>query len=114
MPFEKGQVSNPNGNNGKPFRDALRMELAAAGDDHRALREIAANLIQLAKLRDTDALPAIREVADRTDGKVPTPVGGTDELPPLAMQTIERTIVDPKVTGADSAGVDPATDPGKI
>lgn len=52
----------------KPFRDALRMELLAAGDDHKALRMIAAKLIEKATEGD---MQAIKELADRTDGKVP-------------------------------------------
>ncbi len=28
-------------------------------------------------------MAAIKEFADRTDGKVPNPIGGTDELPPI-------------------------------
>ena len=50
----------------KPFADALRMELAAAGDDHKKLRAIARVLI--AKAEDGD-LPAIQQIADRLDGK---------------------------------------------
>lgn len=50
----------------KPFRDALRMELAAAGTDHKALRAIAARLIAMAEAGD---MQAIKELADRTDGK---------------------------------------------
>lgn len=52
----------------KPFADALRMELAAAGEDHKALRVVAAKLIGAAMEGKMDA---IKELADRTDGKVP-------------------------------------------
>ena len=45
------------------------MELAAAGKDHKALREIARNLIDVARHPDITALPAIREIADRLDGR---------------------------------------------
>lgn len=51
------------------FADALRMELAAAGDDNKALRAIAKNLINLAQKDDEKALPAINAIADRLDGK---------------------------------------------
>lgn len=44
------------------------MELAAGGDQ-RHLRDIARNLIGLAKTGEPGALPAIREIADRCDGK---------------------------------------------
>lgn len=50
----------------KPFADAIRMELAAVGDDHRALRAIAKKLIEKARTGD---LAAIQELANRTDGK---------------------------------------------
>jgi hypothetical protein len=50
----------------KPFRDALRMQLAEAGPDHKALRLIAAKLIDLAASGD---MAAIKELGDRTDGK---------------------------------------------
>jgi hypothetical protein len=68
MPFEKGKSGNPGGRpKGKPFRDALMMEIKTAGDDHRVLRKIAAAL--LAKAANGD-VPAINSLADRTDGKV--------------------------------------------
>jgi len=46
------------------------MELAAAGEDHKALRDIARNLILLAGKDDPSALGPIKEIADRMDGKV--------------------------------------------
>lgn len=55
-------------NKDKPFANALRMELAAAGDDHKVLRAIARNLIADAQ-KPENALPAIKEIADRLDGK---------------------------------------------
>lgn len=51
----------------KPFRDALRIEIAALGDaDPKALRSIARKLLE--KAADGD-MQAIKELADRTDGK---------------------------------------------
>lgn len=50
----------------KPFADALRMEIAAVGEDQKALREIARKLIEKASEGD---LAAMKELADRTDGK---------------------------------------------
>lgn len=66
----------------KPFRDALRMEITAAGEDHKKLREIAKNLIDLAAGKD--GLGAIKEIADRLDGKpAQAHVGGDDEDSPI-------------------------------
>ena len=52
-------------NRQKPFADALRMEICA-GNDPRQLRAIARKLFE--KALDGD-LQAIREIADRLDGK---------------------------------------------
>jgi hypothetical protein len=50
----------------KLFREALRMQLAQAGEDLKALREIADVLIGEAKAGN---IQAIKEIADRLDGK---------------------------------------------
>jgi len=77
-------MANPRGQQrDKPFRDALRMELAAAGEDHKAMRQIARNLIALASKEDQQAMAAIREIADRMDGKPAQAIGGDDELGPI-------------------------------
>ena len=76
----------------KPFRDALRMQIADADGDMKRLRKIADAL--LAK-GDAGDVAAIKEIADRLDGKVAQPIGGADDLPPLGLETIERRIVDP-------------------
>jgi hypothetical protein len=114
MPFEKGQVSNPlGGAAGKPFRDALRMELAAAGEDHKALRRIARNLIELASIPEATALPAINTIADRTDGKVAQAIiGGEEDDPSIKIETIRRLIVEPqKLIGhSDGAGIPAAVE----
>ena len=89
--------SGTNKGKDKPFRDALRMELAAVGEDHRALRLIARNLITLATKDDDKAMPAIREVADRLDGKPAQAIVGGDEddNPVSVLHKIERVIVNP-------------------
>ena len=70
MAFTKGKSGNPGGRpKEKPFADALRLEIAAAGSDHKALRAIARNLIELAQTPELAALPAINAIADRLDGK---------------------------------------------
>jgi hypothetical protein len=50
----------------KPYRDALRMELAAAGEDMKKLREIAKVHIEKAASGD---LQAIKELRDTLDGR---------------------------------------------
>src|SRR5215831_20740225 len=50
----------------KPYREALRLELAAAGEDLKKLREIARAHIDKAAAGD---MQAIKELADRLDGK---------------------------------------------
>jgi hypothetical protein len=74
----------------KPFRDALRMEVLAAGDDHKAPRRIARKLLEQAYTGD---IAAIKEVADRLEGKVPQLIGGDDEAGPVCFARIERVIV---------------------
>lgn len=68
------------------------MELAAVGDDSKALRMIAAKLIEKAAEGD---MQAIKELADRTDGKVAQAIVGGDEddNPINIIQRIERHIV---------------------
>jgi len=82
--------ANSGGARVKPFRDALRMELAAAGEDSKALREVAKKLILLAQTGD---MAAIKELADRIDGKVATPISGDDENPLNIVAKIERVLV---------------------
>lgn len=78
----------------KPFRDALRMQLKEAGEDHKALRIIAAKLIEMAQAGD---MQAIKELADRTDGKPAQAIVGDDEAPSIQMVTkIVREIVRPQ------------------
>lgn len=79
-------------NRDKPFRDALRIELAAAGEDQHALRSIAKNLIAQAQ-KNENAIPAIKEIADRLDGKPAQAITNGDDGPFEVIQRIERTIV---------------------
>ena len=68
------------------------MEIAAAGDDHKALRKIAAAL--LAKAANGD-VPAINSLADRTDGKVAQALIGDSQEDAMQVHTIVRKIVEP-------------------
>lgn len=81
--------SGTNKGKDKPFTDALRMEIAAAGDNHKALREIARNLLQQAMMPGKDALQAIQQVSDRLDGKPAQAIIGGDEDDP-AISVVSR------------------------
>src|SRR5258708_29206055 len=50
----------------EPYREALRMELAAAGEDMKKLREIAR--VHIARCEAGD-MQAIKDLADRLDGR---------------------------------------------
>jgi hypothetical protein len=72
----------------KPFRDALRMELAAAAagnGSHKELRRLARALIERAATGDVSAL---RETADRLDGTVPQAIVGDSEYDPVNIRGI--------------------------
>ena len=69
--YPEGWNPNPLGISGpsqKPYRDALRAEIAAAGADHKALRRVAR--AHLKEAGDGN-IRAIKELADRLDGRVP-------------------------------------------
>lgn len=71
------------------------MELAALGqDDPKALRGLARNLLKIAS--GDDGLPAIREVADRLDGKPAQAIENGEDGAFEVITKIERVIVDPK------------------
>ena len=97
-------MANPRGQQrDKPFRDALRMELAEIGDDHKALRRIARNLIKLAggesEMLD-GGLGAIKEIADRLDGKPAQAIENGDDGAFEVFHRIERVIVRPENTNS--------------
>src|SRR6476619_8512441 len=105
MPFEKGNKYG-GARKVKPFRDARMMEIKAAGDDHKALRKIAAAL--LAKAASGD-VPAINSLADRTDGKVAQAlIGDSEEDGVRLVHTITRKIVEQEA--ADAQSVKPTND----
>ena len=86
-------MANPRGQQrDKPFRDALRMEIADAGEDHKALRRVARALLKAAEAGKIDA---IREVGDRMDGRVPQAVVGDDGSEPITLRTIVTGVIRP-------------------
>lgn len=99
-PFQPGQSGNPNGRpKSKPFKDALRKALEEAGDNERALSLVAMALVAKAQMGD---VRAIKELADRLDGKVTQPIGGDDDDPLNIIHTIRRVIVDPRHQDGES------------
>lgn len=98
MPFQPGHKINAGGNRAKPFRDALKLAIADA-DGPKALRKIAQALINEASGGN---VMAIKEFADRLDGKVPQPVAGDDENPLTLIHRIESILVDPANPSGES------------
>lgn len=87
-------MANPRGQQrDKPFRDALRMEIADADGDFKRLRRIAVALLDKAEGGDVQA---IKEIGDRLDGKVAQAIIGDDSEDPVSVRTI--------VTGVPRAG----------
>ena len=71
--FAPGRSGNPGGRpKSKDFAEALRIELNEADGDTTKLRKLAAKLVQIGMDGD---LNAIREIADRIDGKPTQDVG---------------------------------------
>lgn len=116
MTWKKGESGNPTGNKPgaalreKPYREALRMELAAAGANLKALREIAAAHIQKAKEGD---IQAIKELGDRIDGKVDTNVNIYDnrDISEWSRSDLESAIA--ATTSALAGKATPASGNGK-
>jgi hypothetical protein len=84
--FQPGQSGNPGGKpKQKPFKDALLMEakLAEAGEPSPAPK--GSLRWNARKLLEQGDVSAIREIADRLDGKVPQGViGGEPDDPAIA------------------------------
>ena len=89
-PFQPGQSGNPNGRpKSKPFREAIQRALEEAGDDKASLQAVATALVGKALLGD---VPAIKELADRMDGKVAQAIiGGDEEDPEIKVTWLARS-----------------------
>lgn len=86
MPFAPGQSGNPGGKpkRAKLFTNALLASLKKTDEhDVEAIQRIADKLVELAESGD---VPAIKEIADRVEGKVPQAIGGDDDLPDMRMR----------------------------
>lgn len=95
MAFTPGQSGNPGGRpkTAKLFRDALMVELKRTDGDVERIQKVAHRLVENAIGGET---AAIKEIADRIDGKVPQGITGDDENPISLIHRIERVIVNAK------------------
>lgn len=78
----------------KSFANMLNIAIkeAVEGKEHTKLRAVADALVEKAMSGD---VTAIKEVADRLDGKVPQGISGDEENPLTMVHRIERHIVRP-------------------
>ena len=77
MTFVPGQSGNPGGKHGeKLFRNALLAALKRVDGDAERIQRVADRLVENALRGET---AAIREIADRVDGRVPQPLRGDDD-----------------------------------
>jgi rRNA-processing protein FCF1 len=81
--------SGTNKGKDKPFAEALRLEIADAGQDHKALRKVARALLDKAALGDVQAC---REVADRLDGKPTQAIEQTVEVTRYVVRTPDKAL----------------------
>ena len=96
-------------NKDKPFAEALRMELASAGTDHKRLRNIASKLIELAECGE---LQAIQQIADRLDGK---PAQTTDlTVHNVSAKELRDDELAAIATGSSEGADTPAVDPSQL
>lgn len=87
-PFQPGQSGNPAGRpKSKPFREAIQRALEEAGDDKVSLQAVATALVGKAMMGDVQA---IKELADRLDGKVAQAVIGGEEDDPAIVVTWQK------------------------
>ena len=85
----------------KSFANMLNIAIkeAVEGKEHTKLRAVADALVDKAMSGDVQA---IKEVADRLDGKVPQGISGDDENPLTMVHRIERHIVRSNTPDTDS------------
>jgi len=89
--WKPGQSGNPAGRpKSKPFKDALAAIIKEVGLEGAARALVA-------KANEGD-IPALRELADRMDGKVAQAIIGDNDADPLTvrLEKIERVIVNAK------------------
>lgn len=91
MKFQPGQSGNPGGRpKSKPFKDALMMEALAAERGEKCYAKKGSLRWNARQLLIKGEVAAIREIADRLDGKVTQGISGPDGGP---IQTVDLTNV---------------------
>lgn len=89
MPFQPGQIANPEGaRKHKLWDGALRR--AITQEDGARLRKAAESLLDQAAAGEAWA---IKELADRLDGKAPQAIVGDTDNPVAFVSRIERVII---------------------
>lgn len=96
MAFQPGESGNPGGRpKTKPFKDALMMEALAAENGQACEAQQGSLRWNARQLLEKGDVAAIREIADRLDGKVPQALVGDDEHDPInVVSEIRRVIVE--------------------
>jgi hypothetical protein len=94
MTFVPGQSGNPGGKHGeKLFRNALLAALKKVDGDAEKIQRVADKLVDNALAGET---AAIREIADRIDGKIPAPAAlSPDDNTRLIIEI--RSFPDPRI-----------------
>lgn len=91
MTFKPGQSGNPNGRKpGTPNKITAQIKAVAGKHAIKAIEELA----RIAQKGESDAVrvAAARELLDRTIGKSPQAIGGSDELPPVLAKIVHEYI----------------------
>ena len=111
-PFKPGQSGNPNGRpKNRPFKaalDRILKEEAKGEDESGGLDEVVRALYVKAKTGD---VAAIKEIAERYDGKVAQAlIGGDEDDPPIRISRIELVAAQPKPAGDGPDDTDDSDD----
>lgn len=93
MPFEAGNQEAKKANHKRPR--IIKQKLIARLQDAEGKELDAIITAMIAKAKDGD-VPAAKEIFDRVDGKVATPIENGDEGALEIIHRIERIIVDPQ------------------
>ena len=88
MTFQAGQSGNPGGRpKTKQFRDALLMEAKLAEEGEECFAKKGSLRWNARRLLEHGDVQAIREIADRLDGKVPQGlIGGEEDDNPIVIR----------------------------